>query len=97
MLFVGLDTRDSVTAAQAFVDRYGLTYPQVRDEDGRLQLLFRDTLPPQAIPSTVVVDRDGRVAARLLGRVSESSLRGVIEPLVAESSAAGGGASGGAP
>lgn len=77
--FIGLDTRDSPAAAQAFIDRFGITYPNVVDEDGRIQLLFRDTLPPQAIPSTVVIDEQGRVAARLLGEVSEASLRGVID------------------
>ena len=82
--FVGLDTRDSDASARAFVERFGIPYPNVIDRDGRLQLLFADTLPPQAIPSTLVIDTEGRVAARALGRVSESSLRGIVEPLLAE-------------
>lgn len=77
--FVGLDTRDTEAAALAFIDRYGVSYPNVIDTDGRLQLLFSDTLPPQAIPSTLVVDREGRVAGRVLGRVTESTLRALIE------------------
>jgi thiol-disulfide isomerase/thioredoxin len=77
--FVGLDTRDSTAAALAFVDRFGITYPNIVDEAGLLQLQFRQTLPPQAIPSTVVIDAQGRVAARLLGKVSEASLRAVID------------------
>ena len=85
--FVGLDTRDTMAAAQAFVDNYGITYPNVIDTDGQLQLLFGDSLPPQAIPSTVVIDPEGRVAGRILGRVSESTLRGLIEPLIATSPA----------
>lgn len=76
--FVGLDTRDSTAAAVAFVDRFGITYPNVIDEGGLLQLQFRDTLPPQAIPSTVVIDEQGRVAARILGKVTEASLEAVI-------------------
>lgn len=83
--FVGLDTRDSDASARNFIDRFGITYPNVVDPDGRLQLLFADSLPPQAIPSTIVIDRQGRVAARMLGAVSISELRGVIEPLLAES------------
>lgn len=82
--FVGLDTRDSQTAARAFVDRFGIEYPSVVDRDGRLQLLFSDTLPPQAIPSTLVIDRQGRVAARALGAVDASTVRGLVEPLLAE-------------
>ena len=80
--FVGLDTRDSDVPARAFVERFGIGYPNVIDPDGRLQLLFGDSLPPQAIPSTLVIDPEGRVAARALGKVSESSLRGMIEPLL---------------
>lgn len=76
--FVGLDTRDSLAAAEAFVERFGITYPNVIDEAGLLQLQFRDTLPPQAIPSTVVIDADGRVAARILGKVTEASLKAVV-------------------
>ena len=83
MQFVGLDTRDSDVSARAFVEKFGMPYPNVIDRDGRLQLLFADSLPPQAIPSTLVIDREGRVAARALGKVSESSLRGMIEPLLA--------------
>jgi peroxiredoxin len=77
--FVGLDTRDTEAAALAFIDRYDVSYPNVIDTDGRLQLLFSDTLPPQAIPSTLVVDREGRVAGRILGRVTEPTLRAMIE------------------
>lgn len=81
VVFVGLDTRDSDAAARAFVERFGVDYPNVIDRDGRLQLLFSDTLPPQAIPSTLVIDEQGRVAGRILGKASESELRGLIEPL----------------
>jgi peroxiredoxin len=77
--FIGLNTRDSELSAQRFVETMGLTFPSVRDNDGRLQLLFADSLPPQAIPSTLVIDREGRVAARMLGKVSSATLRGVID------------------
>ena len=77
--FVGLDTRDSDTAAQNFVDRYGITYPQAIDTQAQVQLLFRDTLPAQAIPSTLIVDAKGNVAARILGATTEAALRSVID------------------
>jgi len=83
--FVGLDTRDSDASARAFIDRFGIDYANVIDRDGQLQLLFSDTLPPQAIPSTLVIDRMGRVAGRVLGKASESALRGMIEPILDES------------
>jgi thiol-disulfide isomerase/thioredoxin len=68
--FVGLNTRDQVEPARAFVERFDITYPSIQDPDGRLQLAFRDTLPPAAIPSTIVLDREGRVAARIIGPLS---------------------------
>jgi len=80
--FVGIDTRDSTATAQSFVQKFGLSYPSIVDPDGQVQLLFGDSLPPQAIPSTVVIDRDGRVAARALGRVDAATLRGLVEPLL---------------
>jgi thiol-disulfide isomerase/thioredoxin len=84
VLFVGLDTRDSDASARGFVERFDIPYPNVIDRDGRLQLLFSDSLPPQAIPSTVVIDRQGRVAGRILGKASESTLMALIEPLIDE-------------
>ncbi|MDH3957938.1 MAG: TlpA family protein disulfide reductase [Actinomycetota bacterium] len=84
--FVGLNTRDSQAAADAFVDRFGLTYPNVVDTDGSRQLLFHETLPPAAIPSTIVIDRSGKVAGRAIGEVDRSRLLGMIEPILAEES-----------
>jgi dsRNA-specific ribonuclease len=57
--FVGIDTRDSTATAQSFVDKFQVPYPSIVDPDGQVQLLFGDSLPPQAIPSTVVIDRQG--------------------------------------
>ena len=82
--FVGLNTRDSQAAADAFVDRFGVTYPSIVDTDGSRQLLFHETLPPAAIPSTLVIDRQGRVAGRAIGEVDRSRLLGMIEPILAE-------------
>lgn len=82
--FVGLNTRDSDAAARAYVKRFAITYPSLIDTDGSLQLRFRETLPPQAIPSTLVVDRQGRVAARFLGVVDEQTLTAIVRDVAAE-------------
>lgn len=76
--FLGLVTRDSQASAAAFAQRYSLDYPHLLDSDGALQLEFRD-LPPKAIPSTVVIDQRGRIAARVLGEVHEGTLNGILE------------------
>jgi peroxiredoxin len=82
---VGIDTRDGDgTAARAFAQNIGMTYPSVVDRDGRLLLAFADTLPPQAVPSTLVIDRSGRIAARVIGPVTQPRLMALVDPLLAE-------------
>jgi thiol-disulfide isomerase/thioredoxin len=90
VVFVGLNTRDSAAPANAFVERFGLPYDNVIDTNGTKQLAFRD-LPPAAIPSTLVIDREGRVAARAIGEVDRSRLLGLIEPIEAEGASPGAG------
>ena len=87
---IGLNTRDSNASAKNFVNKYGVSFPSIVDTDGRLQLLFRETLPPQAIPSTIVIDQHGRVAARALGAVDSSTLGAIIDQLLLEDSEADG-------
>ncbi|NEE00325.1 TlpA family protein disulfide reductase [Phytoactinopolyspora halotolerans] len=84
--FIGVNTRDgqTETAALAFEEEFAITYPSVVDPDGEALLAFRETLPPSAIPSTLVVDREGRMAARVLGPISESSLRDMVADIAAE-------------
>jgi peroxiredoxin len=83
--FVGLNTRDQQAAALAFEDGFGISYPSLVDQSGELQLAFRDTLPPNAIPSTIVIDREGRVAARVLGPTTYTQLSDLVDHVVAES------------
>ncbi|MGW0825025.1 TlpA family protein disulfide reductase [Streptomyces sp. NPDC002845] len=84
--FVGINTRDTSTRpALAFEEEYEVTYPSLYDPTGKLMLRFeKGTLNPQAIPSTLVIDRDGKVAARSLQALSEDKLRKMIEPILAE-------------
>ena len=79
--FMGIDTRDNPAAAQAFERRYGITYPSY-DDPGLAQ--FNGLIPIAAVPSTVFVDVQGRVAARTIGRVDASTLRGEIADLLHE-------------
>jgi thiol-disulfide isomerase/thioredoxin len=85
--FIGVNIRDNQTDARAFEQEFGLTYPSVVDTTGELLLAFRDTLPPSAIPSTLVIDRDGRLAARVLDEVTETSLRELVTDIAAEDTA----------
>ncbi|MFE5188722.1 TlpA family protein disulfide reductase [Streptomyces sp. NPDC056628] len=84
--FVGINTRDtSTTPAKAFEKEFGVTYPSLYDPTGKQMLRFgKGTLNPQAIPSTLVIDRDGRIAARALMPLGEDTLRDMIKPVLAE-------------
>lgn len=82
--FVGIDTRDNDAAARAFVRQFRVPYPSIVDDDGKVLLELRNTVPARAIPSTMLLDRRGRIAARVVGRVTYSTLRGLIDDLVAE-------------
>lgn len=82
--FVGINTRDLDQApALAFNRAFDITYPSVYDPDGRELLKFGAQLPPSAIPTTLVVDAEGRVAARVLGETTEATLRGLVEDVAA--------------
>jgi thiol-disulfide isomerase/thioredoxin len=77
--FLGVSVREpGVASAQAFVRNFDVPYPSIYDTDGSQLLGFRDTLPPDAIPSTLVIDPKGRVAARVLGPVDAGTLVGLV-------------------
>lgn len=80
--FVGLLTRDSADSARAFVKRFKITYPTISDD--RILLEFRKSLPVAAIPTTFLVDKKGRVAARISGEVTYSGLSKLIDQLESE-------------
>ncbi|MFE7269359.1 TlpA family protein disulfide reductase [Streptomyces sp. NPDC057623] len=84
--FVGINTRDtSTTPAKAFEKEFGITYPSLYDPTGKQMLRFKKgTLNPQAIPSTLVIDRQGKLAARALTPIGEETLRSMIKPVLAE-------------
>lgn len=85
--FVGLNTRDpNKQQALAFEEEYGVPYPSLYDQQGKL-ILFgfpKGTLSLQGIPSTVVLDKEGKIAARSLMALDEKKLRSMIEPLLKE-------------
>jgi thiol-disulfide isomerase/thioredoxin len=84
--FVGIVSggKDSLDNAKAFTRRFGISYPSMFDADNSLVLAFSGQLPPSAIPTTLVLDRQGRVAARALDAVDYSRLLGMIDPVLAE-------------
>ncbi|HSX99783.1 MAG TPA: TlpA disulfide reductase family protein [Streptomyces sp.] len=84
--FVGINTRDTSTRpAVAFEEQYKVEYPSLYDPTGKLLLRFeKGSLNPQLIPSTLVVDREGKLAARTQQALSEEKLRKMLKPILAE-------------
>lgn len=77
--FLGLNIRDSPDAALAFERAYEVPYPSVHpDDSARAILAFGGALTATAVPTTVVLDSEGRIAARVVGQVDASTLRGLV-------------------
>lgn len=81
--FLGVNFKDSKDNAKAFERSFKVTYPSLFDADGRVTLAFR-AVPPSAIPSTLVLDREGRVAARIIGATTYSKLGPLVAKVRAE-------------
>jgi thiol-disulfide isomerase/thioredoxin len=82
--FLGVNIKDDESAAQRFAEEFHLAYPSLYDQPGEIPQAFRDTVPPQAIPSTLVIDRDGRIAGRVIGQSDYTTLSDLVEPILDE-------------
>lgn len=77
--FVGITSKDYDPApAEAFVRSFEITYPSIYDPTGKVLLAFAGELPPSAIPTTMIIDRQGRLAVRVLSEVSKITLVNMI-------------------
>ncbi|MGW6983010.1 TlpA family protein disulfide reductase [Streptomyces sp. NPDC054932] len=86
--FLGINTRDpDRAAARSFVRAHGLGFPSLHDPTGELLLRFPPALlNPQAVPSTLVIDRRGRIAVSIGGAVTEDELRPLLARVMEETS-----------
>jgi thiol-disulfide isomerase/thioredoxin len=83
--FVGVNVRDTAATALAFDRNFGITFPSIIDaQSGSVSLAFQGVVSPQAVPTTIVIDKNGQVASRILGRIDASILRSLIKTVVAE-------------
>lgn len=73
--FLGVNIYDQAPTAQSFARDNGVTYPSVIDiDDKQVSLAFSAETPLQAPPTTLVLDREGRVAARIIGQIKDPSI-----------------------
>ena len=76
---LGINLDDNTADATSFVEEYGLTYPQLRDGDGRER---RDAYGMTGFPESFLIDPDGDVAVIRRGPVDEAYLAEFIEPVL---------------
>jgi thiol-disulfide isomerase/thioredoxin len=83
--FVGVNVRDSAATAAAFNRNFKLSWPSIIDsQTGSVALAFTGVVTPDAVPTTLVIDKHGRVSSRILGRLDKSILTTLIQTVVAE-------------
>ncbi|MCA0336347.1 MAG: TlpA family protein disulfide reductase [Actinobacteria bacterium] len=80
--FVGINFRDNTASAQAFATKAGVTFPSLVDESGVLILKLQGKAP--SVPTTLVLDQQGRIAARVAGATTEATLTGLIDDVLAQ-------------
>jgi thiol-disulfide isomerase/thioredoxin len=83
--FIGVNVRDSAETANAFERNFEITWPSIVDaKTGSVLLAFTGIVTPQAVPTTLVIGKDGKVTARVLGRIDKSILGALIKTAVEE-------------
>lgn len=80
--FIGILTRDNPPTAEAFARRFEIPYPTLIDDS--ILIGFKGSLAANAIPSTVVIDKSGKVAGRISGQITVASLSSLIEKVSSE-------------
>ncbi|MGA7203344.1 MAG: TlpA disulfide reductase family protein [Specibacter sp.] len=82
--FLGVNVRDEKAAAESFNRTFGITYPTLMDKDGGVQLDFTRYVNVSAAPTTLVLDKQGRVSSRIMGEADKSTLEALITTALAE-------------
>lgn len=84
---LGINRQDDAGTAQAFERTFEVPYPSIADGDGSAIAALQGTVPVNAVPTTIVLDRSGKVAGRILGLADPSTLRSMVDALVDEAPA----------
>ncbi|WP_150462030.1 TlpA family protein disulfide reductase [Nesterenkonia ebinurensis] len=82
--FYGVNTRDTQATAEAFERTFGITYPSMEDRSGTVLMSMTGYVHPSAVPTTLVLDRQGRVSASISGIVEPGTLRALISTALEE-------------
>jgi thiol-disulfide isomerase/thioredoxin len=81
--FLGVNVRDNPASAKAYEKKFGITFPSLDDASQKSLLGFKDSLPAQGIPTTWIIDSDGKVAVRIfVDNLTASTLAGLIDDVI---------------
>jgi thiol-disulfide isomerase/thioredoxin len=80
--FMGINSRDGVETAEAFMRANKITYPSLQDDGGATLLALRGKA--NTTPTTLILDRQGRIAARVSGPVTAATLSGLVDDVLGE-------------
>ena len=81
--FIGVNVRDSAETSLAFARRINMNFPSVMDaKTGSVVLGFTGVVTPQAVPTTLVIDSEGNVSARVLGRIDKGILTTLVKTVI---------------
>jgi type II secretory pathway component GspD/PulD (secretin) len=75
-------TRDNISSAKAFYENFKLTYPTFIDDS--ILVGFKGSLIPNAIPTTLIIDKQGKVAVRISGEATVATLKKMLEMVIAD-------------
>ncbi|GGM33358.1 TlpA family protein disulfide reductase [Promicromonospora citrea] len=81
---LGINTEDDAGAAQAFQRTFDVPYPSIEDRTGEVIAGLNGVVPLQAVPTTVILDAEGKVAARVIGQAEGSTLEALVDEVLAE-------------
>jgi thiol-disulfide isomerase/thioredoxin len=81
--FIGDDVQDAPANAAAFERTFGISYPSLNDPGEQVALAFHGAVPPVGIPTTLLIDRNGHIAGRVVGEVTYDGLKGLIAKILA--------------
>jgi thiol-disulfide isomerase/thioredoxin len=81
--FLGVNTRDNLAQALMFEEEFSIPYPSILDKENEaaVQRAFAGSVPLNTVPTTLILDRQGRVAHRILGQIGDASM---LETMVKE-------------
>ncbi|WP_084105177.1 TlpA disulfide reductase family protein [Demequina sp. NBRC 110056] len=89
---IGINSRDDAATALAFDRTFSVGYPSIDDGDGKATAQLQGLVSINAVPTSLILDAEGRVAARIVGSVEPSTLTALLDAAASSAVASGGAA-----